>query len=208
MTDMLPLKECLKNYEGVCPMPFILQLVLRASGRDAEQVLTLSPRRSRAARRAPFHAAPERAVLFQIVRATGARASCFPSELLPAVVGVLCHSSWVTGSSCWILIEAPFSSFYFQVFVSAVLRWWPFTFRPLGVQYRGSPSARVAFSQHHTFRKPGCSMKAASERPFSPVFCLHGPLEVNPRGDFWKPEPLTSAWQGETRLIPHRLVNL
>lgn len=42
-------------------------------------------------------------------------------------------------------------------------------------------------------------MKAAPERPFSPVFCLHGPLQkLVWRGGFWKPGPHKSAWQGET----------
>lgn len=89
---------------------------------------------------------------------------CFSSELLRTGYGVLCRYNRSRDPLVELtLIEAHFSSFCFQVFVPAVLRWWPFTFRPLGVQYRGSPSACVAFSQHHTFRKPCCSMKAAQK---------------------------------------------
>lgn len=42
-------------------------------------------------------------------------------------------------------------------------------------------------------------MKAAPERPFSPVFCLHGLLQkLVWRGGFGKPGPYKSPWQGET----------
>lgn len=52
-------------------------------------------------------------------------------------------------------------------------------------------------------------MKAAPERPFSPVFCLHGPLQKSVwRGDIWKPGPLASAWQGEPRLTPQKTLPL
>lgn len=40
-------------------------------------------------------------------------------------------------------------------------------------------------------------MKAAPERPFSPVFCLHGPTEESGEG-LLQTRTSTSTWQGET----------
>lgn len=46
-------------------------------------------------------------------------------------------------------------------------------------------------------------MKAAPERPFSPVFCLHGPTEESGEGSA-NPD-LYVSMAGEAGLAPHRL---
>lgn len=204
------LKGCLKNYEVICFMLFYSTMFC-ASDRYVEFVLCLTSE-------------VQLCILLDFLMYYSGTHFCVLDHLSEwssfsdvffikaAQNRLFVHSAVITEiiwSSCWILIEAHISPFYFQIFVSAVLQWWPFTFRPLGVQYRGSSSACVKFSQHHTFRKSCCSMKAAPERPCSPVFCLHGPLQkLVWRGGFWKPGPLNSAWQGETWLFPARLFSL
>lgn len=126
---------------------------------------------------------------------------CFSLKLLKVVTGVLCHSNWTMGSSCWILIGAPFICRYLYLLFSGddllPLDHWVFNTEahPLPVLHL----ANTTLSGN-----PAVRWKQLQKDHSHLCFVYMDPTEESGEG-LLKTRTSTSTWQGETWLAPHRL---
>lgn len=126
---------------------------------------------------------------------------CFSLKLLTAVTGVLGHSNWTMGSSCWILTGAPFICRYLYLLFSGddllPLDHWVFNTEahPLPVLHL----ANTTLSGN-----PAVRWKQLRKDHSHLCFVYMDPTEESGTG-LLETRTSASTWQGETWLAPHRL---